>query len=708
MLVVPAAGCADGAAPDTGAAADPVALSRERLSADADWRKHVLDVPGRYVRPESVSVKGDPATVAGARAVLAEDGKAATLRRGRGDGRTQLIVDLGVMASGYVELGVRRSSGAKLRAAYAEGERYLDPETGDGSTDPKDFFYRGATPGMDDDPDARADTFGTRASPATLRSPGLRGAQRYIAISLDGPGTAEIDFVRVRQTQRPGRYDGHFLSSDETLNRAWYASAYGTNLSVARDRQRNREAGWIVLDGPKRDRVPYAGDLQIAARAGYYQSADYRQNVRNTISLFACQQKPDGTFPLSSRIDVPCDPNDPGPPDGAPDGWPSPELLNSARLDSFTAWWVIDLAEYLRYTGDEQFARAMLPAARRAVAFFASHATADGLFTTAAYDKLPAINWHPPNTATGIDAYTNAAYHGALTSLAELERAIGAGSAPADRLDQRAAKIRTALLEQLWDDKAGAMILNDTDPRRDHTADATTGALIFGLLDERQARRAMHFLATDLGTPYGTKTSEHAKNPYMTRFISPYLMAQEALGRFRYGDDTGALALIRRAWGHMDRTGPGTPWEQIQLDGTAGGAGTEGGSTGLAHAWSTAVPALSQHVLGVRPTADGYRRWSVAPRPADLRWAQGRVPTPHGTLAVNWKRTPGSFTLTTRAPAGTTGQVALPLLGRDRTIAMDGRIVWRDGKPQAGIQAKRSGDTVVFTALTGTHTLAWA
>jgi len=60
-----------------------------------------------------------------------------------------------------------------------------------------------------------------------------------IAITLDGPGAATFNSIRVRQTHLRGQYDGHFLSNDEELNRAWYASAYAVDLSTVRDTRKN-------------------------------------------------------------------------------------------------------------------------------------------------------------------------------------------------------------------------------------------------------------------------------------------------------------------------------------------------------------------------------------------------------------------------------------------------------------------------------------
>ncbi|MFC9222587.1 alpha-L-rhamnosidase C-terminal domain-containing protein [Streptomyces hygroscopicus] len=696
-----------------------VALSREPVGPDPAWRQQVLDTPGPFVRPVSVTVEGDGGTVTGADGVLRESGPAATLTATAPRG-VRMVIDLGVLAGGYVELGVRRASGAPIRASYAEARRYLTAD-GDADPDPGGFFYQGRSLGTDDDPDGRADVFPPPGAPTVLRSAGLRGSQRYVGITLDGPGSLVLDFVRVRKTTFRGAYDGHFLSSDPVLNRAWYASAYGLDMSTARGRRTGagRTGPWVVMDGPKRDRTVYAGDVQLVALAAYQQGGAYRRVLRDTISLFACQQLPDGTLPVTSRIDVPCDPGDPGPPDGSPAGFEPPGEAAKVRLDAFTLLWVISVADYLRFTGDSAFVRPLLPVARRALRFFderASHADG-GLFRTADYDGLPAQNWHTPDRAAGVDATTNAAYFAALRSLARLTRSVAGDRRAAAALDRRAVRVRSALLARLWDPAAGAMTLNTDDPRRDHTADANAAALAFGVLDSARARRAITHLDTRLSGPYGTLTTRLADNPYMTRYVSPYVMAQESLGRFRYGDGAGALRLIRAAWGHMIRNGPGTAWEEVGADGEPavprpGTSLAWGGHVGMAHAWSTAVPALSMAVLGVRPLGDGYRTWAVEPDPVDLAWAQGDVPVPAGTVSSRWRRGAGddSFVLTVRAPDGTAGRVAVPLLGQDRTIAVNGRIAWRDGHPagNAGHGAHRVGDAVVFEGISGTATFAWA
>jgi hypothetical protein len=97
-------------------------------------------------------------------------------------------------------------------------------------------------------------------------------------------------------------------------------------------------------------------------------------------------------------------------------------------------------------------------------------------------------------------------------------------------------------------------------------------------------------------------------------------------------------------------------------------------------------------------------------QPGNLTWAQGQVPTPSGTpLVSRWRvgDNTSSFELTTAAPSGTSGSVAVPELGSSRTIAEDGQIVWSNGAPVGGEDASGADGAVVFANVTGTHTFAW-
>ena len=278
------------------------------------------------------------------------------------------------------------------------------------------------------------------------------------------------------------------------------------------------------------------------------------------------------------------------------------------------------------------------------------------------------------------------------------------------------------MIARLWDARAGAFVVNRSDPRRNHTQDAQVEAVFAGVTNRTQSRRALRFISTRLLRQLGVANGEFDDDPYMSNYISPFISSTELLARLRYGDARGALGLIRRTWGHMLTAGPGTLWEKVAFDGLPAnyvplqkpvdpfsGGNLGAGWVSLAHGWGGGpVPALSGYVLGIRPTAPGFRRWIVAPQPGDLRFAQGRAPTPHGAIASRWTRGKGrrSFKLTIAAPRGTRGVVDVPVLGRRRAIAMDGRLVWDGRRDRGGTRARQAGGAVRFSGLRGRHTFA--
>jgi alpha-L-rhamnosidase len=199
-----AGGCAGGGAER---------LSCRTIPAGQAWRDYVVHVKEPFVPPDAVSVEGNTAEVRNPNGLRRENGGVTTITT-TGERSATVVIDLGRLAMGYVEVGIDRARGAPIRVSYAQFRQFLGPEGDDVC----------CSFGTDDDPESRVDVFAPPDGRTVLASPGKRET-RYIAITLDGPGRAAIDFVRVRQTIYPVRYDGYFLSSDELLNRAWYASA---------------------------------------------------------------------------------------------------------------------------------------------------------------------------------------------------------------------------------------------------------------------------------------------------------------------------------------------------------------------------------------------------------------------------------------------------------------------------------------------------
>ena len=667
-------------------------LSSGPLAESATWKRLVLDQNDGLVYPKHVYV------VAGSRAQVDDPagleaaGGGVTTIHSTGQGTPRLELDLGINTGGYVEVGITKTDGTTVHLGYSEARRFLTPD-GDGSS----------SLGNDDQPDSRSDDV---SAAGAFRSPAIRGSQRWISLQLQGAGTVSIDYVRVREEHlHPGiaDYTGHFLSSDDQLNRVWYAGVYTFANDSFKDLRPGHDKGNVVVtDGAKRDRLVWLGDLVIENMLGGYALRESPQIIKDSIQIFSCQQDTDGYIVSDSQIETVC-----------PDTPPQPTQGDSGLvvLPEYTAWWVAAVHDYDLFTGDDPFARRMMPVVRRAMTYFTSHLDANGLFST----PPGSINWHPFDDAAGEDAHTNATIYRALLDAAQLERRVGDGNAAAAAYDQQAAALRQAMLAHLWDATAGAFLLNASDPNANHTQDAQVEAVLDGVVTGDQAASAMTWVTDRLATTYGTKNGESDQDPYMSNYVSPYISSTELLARLSRFDAAGALALLRREWGHQVDTDPNsTLWEKMTFDGDAASyspnqvgngvvpSAAGQGNSSLSHGWAGGpVPALSGYILGIRPVTPGFATWMVQPQTGDLAFAQGQAPSPRGVIVSRWQRGDGdrSFVLTAGGPAGTSGSVYVPLLGQPRSIA-------RDGVPVTPSAVE--GDYARFDGVTGTHTWAWS
>ena len=103
-----------------------------------------------------------------------------------------------------------------------------------------------------------------------------------------------------------------------------------------------------------------------------------------------------------------------------------------------------------------------------------------------------------------------------------------------------------------------------------------------------------------------------------------------------------------------------------------------------------------KYVLGVEPTKPGFGEFAVLPSFGDLAAASGRVPTPHGTIMVSWRRDGGAASLAVHVPRGTRATLGLP--------AASGATLSCDGKPCAGEErVLRRGRYAVCEVGPGAH-----
>jgi alpha-L-rhamnosidase len=537
---------------------------------------------------------------------------------------------------------------------------------------------------------------------ASLTSPEIQGGERYELLTLAQPGTVTLTSASVEFTPflgTPSTYAGYFLSGSDLLNRIWYAGTYTANLVQAVP----GTPGYIptapddlpvILDGAKRDRAVWAGDLNVTGRTlldAFGQTGG--AYARGSLTVI-------GDYPATvAALFAPATgvPQTPGP---MPGFCPGPSNRDCYFYSAtYSMDFVLGLYDYYLYSGDVAFAQQEWPLVQRELAWENQQVDSSGLFST---NQADGADWNV-NAHSGDYAAPSVLHYESLLAGAALAGAVG-DPASAQTYRGEAAAEKAAINDKLWDQSLGAYDASTT-ARGFLVQDANAWAVLSGVASPTQSKLILANLANGLSGAHGMmNVASNAPSDY-GQIVSPYIGSYALWADYQGGRPDLGLSLMQTEWGWMvDHDPGGTIWEKIQSDGKPSSFDS------AAHGWGTgANAALSQYVLGVQPVEPGFRSWRVQPEPCGLSWAQGKVPTPYGAIASRWQvgTSSSSFKLTEVAPDGTSGTVAVPLLGASRVIAEDGRVVWNGSAPVAGTQASTDGTYVFFNGVTGTHTWAW-
>jgi hypothetical protein len=424
---------------------------------------------------------------------------------------------------------------------------------------------------------------------------------------------------------------GSFRVSDPLLNQIWTDSVRTAQDMIAPGPLQTDWAGrpckidlpTVLIDGLVRDRCPYIGDESVIDRTLDASTPDWGLQ-RDMLQWFAQHQHDDGAIPSS------------------------PIYGGQVVLMDYNAYWVQALHSYVLYSGDTAFAKQVWPSLVRLMDVFYPAHTKNGLLV----NSFGPADYAYIRRGGNVVAYYNAQYVYALKLASTIAQWVGDGDA-ASRWSARAKTIGAAANAAFWD---GSAFTDTTQDRATHPQDANAFAVLSGVATHDQALSALNYLAGHDWRDYGNTIADTdnwddpdwgfgAKDR-----VYPFISYFELQARFALGLDDSAFDLLRREWGYMAQHGAGRMWETI---GPFGGPPTDDHPS-FDSGWSSGgAPALTQYVLGVAPASPGFATFTVHPHPNDLHWAEGDVPTPHGTIHVQWHRHGRDVYLRVSAPAGT-------------------------------------------------------
>ncbi|QKG20441.1 hypothetical protein [Actinomadura verrucosospora] len=634
----------------------------------APWKRYVLSPSSRTVRPVAVyNTSGDvtnpSAVLKGHKTTLSGAGSSVTL-------------DFGKEVGGLTTLHFAGSDGAQqVGLAFNESSTYVAADSDASTGGPRSR-----------DGALTADVDGRTAY--TTPEKYLRGGFRYLTIFMRSGGSVDLDGVSLYytpapQVKDPSKYANYFYSSDDLLNRIWYAGAYTVQLNTISPKTGRvwepPAALWdntgdigsgtsILVDGAKRDRTVWPGDLGIEIPTAYA-AFDDTASARNALDVIYQHQRDTGELPYAG-----------------------PEL-NKYGSDTYHLWTLAASWDYYKFTGDTRWISGIWDRYKKAVDYTSAKVDAKGLLSiTGTSDSVRIL-------AKGENLIANVLLWRVLDTGAQLARTQGDAGLAASYA-QRATALRTAINANFWDDAAGAYKFYPDNAI--HPQDGNSLAVWYGLADQEQARR----ISAELKGNWNEVASTAPENKGNPGVFSGSIEVNAHFAAGGQAADQAGVDIIRREWGYMLSNPQGTGstfWESYRNPGD--GCVFCSAYTSLAHAWATGpVTALTFGVLGLNPTGTGGRSFDFVPHTADLTFAQGRITTTLGAVEGSWKVAKGAYTAKLKAPRAATGRAGVPTFGERIKVRVDGHLVW-DGTRALMKGVRTDGEYVYVDGLHGNHTL---
>ncbi|TDZ39717.1 hypothetical protein CTRI78_v010475 [Colletotrichum trifolii] len=394
-----------------------------------------------------------------------------------------------------------------------------------------------------------------------------------------------------------------------------------------------------MIDGAKRDRATFGGDLFVSGRGVAYAGLDL-DAVAGSIELLASHQTEDGYLGNLCPIQAPIHTGEEPPPTYA------------FYSITYAFLLVVAAKDYWLHSGDDELVRRLLPAMDRLLDFGASQLNSMGLIE--AHPEL-SMHWYPlGGPVFGASGTANLAYYDALKAAETLTT----DASEKHVLSLRADELKRNILAHLLNQETGSVRMGTALPSDGICQDTNGYAVSLNIIPE-PLDTTSHLKCPSETRPVAFKGLNHWDK---TGVVSPYATGFAAEALFSQGKGHEAIELMESVWGPMaDPSNPnysGGHWEAMTTDGKPFGH-----DTSLMHAWSSwPVFLLPQYLTGLKPTEAGWEKVQIAPVVSGVDFARYTVDTPRGTFEVEMRLDGAAETLSLAVtlPAGVSATVIPP------------------------------------------------
>jgi hypothetical protein len=611
------------------------------------YSEYILAPSNRTLLPNSVhKVNG---TVEGANNLIGDSSGSTTFSNG-----SSVTLDFGKNIAGLVTLDIASPDSGIIWLTYTESSLWINGEACDAMADA----------GLD-----APYVINTNGSGSyTVDDHHDRGGFRYLSLINRGRRPVEVLAVSVNFTAMPhvensAAYSGYFHSNDEKINRVWYAGAYTnqlctinplhgdslvhvTTVNSTQNISLPHTNTWYLnatitngtsalVDGAKRDRTVWPGDMSISA-PGILVSTNDLVTIKNSLDSLLVLQNDLGQLPYA--------------------GVPFIKDISAREGEyvfSFTyhLYTLIGMSYYHTYTGDDVWLTDNWSRFTRALNYSISTIDSSGLMNVTS-----SADWLRFGMG-GHNIEANSILYFTLQQGIELSRHLN-DTTHAGSWATTAGKVKNAANALLWDSAGGYYRDNETTTLAPQ--DGNAWAIKSNITHNATQISAISTFLHDRWTPYGAPAPEAADA------ISPFISSFELEAHYLASDPNTALDLIRTMWADFMLDDPrmtnSTFIEGYSSNGNLHYAPyTNDPRVSHAHGWSTGPTSiLTFYGAGLHLESALGQTWRIAPQPGSLESIEAGFRTDLGNFASSLTATGGVVrSLNFSTPAGTTGSVSL-------------------------------------------------